>query len=235
MYYNEFWSSCLKKNIPLDLESNYEFIKFIAHLPDEFFKKLVLPVVEFYENKKTIDLIIDRKHNLPFDFKQFYNDLAKKRKEKLILPIDVDPKKMLDINSDICSKLRNKIAELKKIKMQLQQKPGKQLEIKAIICVDGFKILHRIYQYCDYKSQESQEWRYVRYVWSDGENKSLVEICDKALQQLADLESSVSDKYENLAIECYKKEIENIKTNGKPSYEFHEINKVVKNILGESL
>ena len=230
-FYTQLWKFYMSKDISLDLETNYEFIEFVTHLPDEFFKKLVLPVSKF-DGKKIVDLIIDRKHNLPFDFKQFYSDLANERKETLMLSMGIDPKRMGEISNKICRKLENKIVELKKIEVQLQQKLSKQSEIKMIVSINGFRVLQKVYKYYRYKLRRSEK---LKYVWPDAENKSLVEVCDEALQQLTDLKSSIPSKYEKIAIECYMEEIENIKTEGKPSYEFHEINKVVGNILGESL
>ncbi len=220
-YYNKLWKSFMLNNIELDLNGNYEFVKFVAYFPDEFFKKLILHI---FSKNKIVDLAIQRKRNLPFDYKKFYNKLIKFKKASLYFNQSISSKKCCNIGSVICGKLKAKTEKLRNIiKLNEVEEIEKQLNIAAKASIDGFKILKKVY----YFFWDESYWKETHQKDRD---KTLVKICDEALERLKSLKFTANNKYEEFAINCYIQEVKQIKLENKASYGFKQINKVVKDI-----
>ncbi len=215
-YYYRFWKAYISKNISLDLENNYSFIKFVSCFPDRFFEYLTLPAKiynfgeltdsEFIKLRKKysdfLEPIILRKRNLTKDFEEFYRDLAKQRGESLNF------KKNIKYNANsILKGLTKAIKKRKKEKLALKKAPIYPQEINAVFSFEGFLNLKKVYM----------------LYWSKNyERKDLTSLCNEVLETLSGLMASGStNEYEKKALGIYIKETKKIRSGYAPSFPYN--------------
>lgn len=225
-YFHRFYESYKTKDINLPLENNYNFIKFVADFPEDFFKRLILPVknsslnelvnIEFdKEDKELRDFlnpIVSRKQNLLPDFKKFYSRLASYRNENLKFSNNNDGERK--IIEQISRNLINHITKLNKKLLRIKNSPSKATNIEAVVDIEGFSILKNIY---------------LLY-WNDGK-KDLFQKCNEAINKFQQLNLTAVNKNEKIAIKYYLEEVKKIRAGKGATFTYYEINKVVGNIF----
>lgn len=226
-YYYQLWRNYDLKKIGLDTENNFPFIKFVSELPDDFFKKLILPVKthgfkEFSQDeferlinthKNFLETIVIKKHNLIKDFEKFYGDLAKKRGESFRFHKHIDTRKIIiSISGDLTVEMKR----LREEKSKLKNAPIYTPNIDVIFSPEGFNHLQNVYRAC----------------WKD-KKKNLISVCDIAVKNLVSLENFTENKYEKKAIKIYTEEIKRVRSGKPPSFCYNEINKVIPSVVPE--
>lgn len=224
-YYNRFWENYLHNKIRPKINENFSFIKFVSDFPDEFFYKLFFlnsdyDLTQIYpdrikglntEYKEDLKYIIKRKHSLVEDFKQFYDDLAKVKKDPLIFQKNISSSEII---ISVSNELSQQLNMLKMDEKKLNQAGHYPDRISAVFSFEGFICLKNVYQ--EY--------------WQNGK-KNLLAVCGAALDQIKLLKTAVSNKNQLRAINIYEQEILRIRSGNEPTFVRQEINKLIVNSI----
>ncbi len=226
-YYCRVEEAYRKKEIDLDLKRAYSFVRFIADFPESRLEEVIRDLTGPGENSRPgsetgalrektgswRDSLFLNKRKTSEGFRKLYLDLAAQRGAEADFPETLEAGENL---KQAIANLENKLTAALKESSRISSGPSdRPVRISAIASLEGFRVIHRIYEVCWYK------------------NGDLEKECGAALKTLRRL-SSRAQPGERKAIDLYAQEIRKIQSGKGTTYQINQINKLIDPVFEPS-